>query len=85
MPELQQKETVTVGGKNYIVEDLSEESKYIIAQLQDLSQQQANMRARLHQIDMAMQGFEKNLEVSVKETSNQPSEEPSLTEEHIVQ
>lgn len=67
MPEVKQKETVNVGGKNYIVEDLSDKSKYFLMQLQDLSQQKNSMQARMHQIDMSIEGFEREFQNSLKE------------------
>ena len=85
MPEVKQKETVTVGGKNYIVDDLSDKSKYLLAQLQDLSQQQNSTRARLHQVEIAIQGFEKEFENSIKEESDQGTEKPPIEDEHIIQ
>jgi hypothetical protein len=67
MPEIANKETVNVKGKNYIIEDLSDKSKYFLGQLQDLGQQQRLSTARLHQIEMAVSGFEKEFEASLKE------------------
>lgn len=63
----EQKETVNVNGKNYVVEDLSEKSRYLLGQLQDLGNQQAMTRARLHQIDVCIQGFQSEFESSVTE------------------
>ena len=67
MAQIENKETVNIGGKNYIIEDLSEKSKYFLAQLQDLYSQKQASQARLHQIDMAVYGFEQELQKSIEE------------------
>ena len=84
MPDIQNKETITVEGKNYIVEDLSDKSKYLLSQLQDLSQQQNAARARLHQIDVALEGFDEMFKAAVKEVEELP-EEPTIPPENLVQ
>jgi len=73
----EQKETVNVNGKNYVVEDLSDKSKYLLGQLQDLGSQQAMSRARLHQIEVCIQGFQEEFEKSIDESENPPTEGPS--------
>jgi hypothetical protein len=65
--ETKQQETVRVGEKNYIVDDLSEKSKYMLAQLQDLDQQLRTHQAKAHQCDVAIGGFQLLFEESVNE------------------
>lgn len=55
--EQEQKATITIDDKNYVVEDLSEKAQYCIAQIQDLQQQETSAKARLDQIQVAAQGF----------------------------
>lgn len=55
--ETQEKPTITIDGKNYIVEDLPDGAKYCIAQIQDLQQQAQAARARVDQLEMSIRGF----------------------------
>ena len=55
--EQQEKATITIDDKNYVVEDLSEKAQYCIAQVQDLRQQETAAKARLDQLQVAAQGF----------------------------
>ena len=55
--EHQEKQTITIDEKSYIVEDLPEGAKYCLAQIQDLQQQGQAARARVDQLSMAEQGF----------------------------
>lgn len=55
--EQQQKATITLDGKNYIVDDLSDNAKYCLGQLQDIQQQTQVTRAKLDQLSMADRGF----------------------------
>lgn len=55
------KETINIDGKNYIIEDLSDEARYYVGQLQDLMQQKNLAHNKLHQIDMSINGFNQAL------------------------
>lgn len=55
--EHQEKQTITIDEKSYIVEDLPEGAKYCLAQIKDLQQQGQAARARVDQLSMAEQGF----------------------------
>jgi hypothetical protein len=55
--ETQEKPTITLDDKNYIIEDLPETARYCIGQLQDLQQQSQATRARLDQLEMSSRGF----------------------------
>lgn len=55
--EHQEKQTITIDEKSYVVEDLPEGAKYCLAQIQDLQQQGQAARARVDQLSMAEQGF----------------------------
>lgn len=56
--EEQQEPSITFEGKTHKVEDLSEQSKYFVSQIQDLSKQIGGARARVDQLEMARKGFE---------------------------
>lgn len=55
--ETQEKQTITIDEKSYIVDELPDGAKYCLQQIQDLQQQMAATRARLDQLGMAERGF----------------------------
>lgn len=65
--EQQEKATITLDDKNYVIEDLSEKAQYCINQLQDLQQQINLARGRLDQLAMSEQGFMDLLREAVAE------------------
>jgi uncharacterized protein involved in exopolysaccharide biosynthesis len=71
MTEVEEKPTLIFDGKNYVIDDLSDRAKYCVGQIQDLSQQANAAHARLDQLDVARQGFEKLL----REELEKPAEE----------
>lgn len=74
--EHQEKQTITIDEKSYIVEDLPEGAKYCLAQIQDLQQQGQAARARVDQLSMAEQGFVNALKEEI--TKAEASEEAEL-------
>jgi hypothetical protein len=57
MSEVQEKPTLVFDDKNYVIDDLSDQAKYFIGQLQDLNQQANAAKARLDQLEVARSGF----------------------------
>jgi len=57
MSEVQEKPTLVFDDKNYVIDDLSDQAKYFVGQLQDLSQQTNAAKARLDQLEVARSGF----------------------------
>lgn len=57
MTEINQKPTLTFNDKNYVIEDLSDEAKHIINQMQDLANQIATTSNRLEQLRMSQQAY----------------------------
>jgi hypothetical protein len=55
--ENQEKATITLDDKEYVVEDLPQAAQYCLQQVQDLQQQANAARARVDQLAMAEQGF----------------------------
>lgn len=55
--EVQEKPTLVFDGENYVIEDLSDQAKYLVSQLQDLNQQASASRAKIDQIEVARNGF----------------------------
>ena len=51
------KPVLTLNDKNYVIEDLSDQAKYCLAQIQDLEQQIGQSKARLDQLEVAKRGF----------------------------
>jgi len=57
MTEVQEKPTLVFNDKNYVIDDLSDQAKYLVGQIQDLTQQSNATRARLDQLEVAKKGF----------------------------
>ena len=76
MTEVTEKATLQLNDKNYVIEDLSDQARYIVAQLQDLKQQEAQTKARLDQIVVAAEGFKEMLEKQIEEDENPDKPEP---------
>ena len=72
--EQQEKATITIDDKNYIIEDLPDGAKYCISQIQDLQQQSVATRARVDQLEMANQGFMTALRAELDKMENPPTE-----------
>ena len=72
MTDVQEKPTLTFDGKNYVIEDLSEQARYLVGQIQDLNQQSRVARQRLDQLEVAKNGFTALLK---EELENPPAEE----------
>jgi hypothetical protein len=51
------KPVLTLNDNNYVIEDLSDQAKYCIAQIQDLDAQISQSKARLDQFEVAKKGF----------------------------
>jgi len=57
-----EQETFTLNGVDYSTEIISEEAKYYLGQIKDLQSQGERLRANLHQVDVATDGFTNLLE-----------------------
>ena len=71
-PEATEKPVLTFNDKNYVIDDLSEQARYCVAQIQDLDQQISQTRARLDQLEVAKKGFTQILK---DEVEGPPAEE----------
>ena len=83
MTEVTEKATLQLNDKNYVIEDLSDQARYIVAQLQDLKQQEAQTKARLDQVVVAAEGFKTMLENQIAEDEN--TDKPEEVEGEVVQ
>lgn len=68
--ETQEKQTITLDGENYIVEDLNDAARYCLGQLQDLQGQIGAARARVDQLMMSEKGFLEALREEVKKPAD---------------
>ena len=59
-------ETITIDGVEHNLDSLSDESKYMISQIQDLQKKAASLRFSLDQITVAQDVFTQNLVNSMK-------------------
>jgi len=50
-------QTISMNDKEYKVDDLSEKSKYLVSQVQDMQTQANQTRAKLDQIEVGIRGF----------------------------
>ena len=69
--ETSEKPVLTFDDKDYVIDNLSDTAKYFVTQLQDLSAQEAQAKARLDQVTVAQKGFQDLL----REELNKPEEE----------
>ena len=77
------KPVLTLNDKNYVIEDLSDQARYCVAQIQDLETQIGQSKARLDQLEVAKRGFTDLLttEVENPEEPEAPAEAGERAEE----
>lgn len=78
MTEVAEKATLVFDDKNYDIEDLSDQARYIVAQLQDLAQQESSTKAKLDQITVASEGFKNLLRNQIAEDENPIEEDETV-------
>ena len=54
--------TITMNGKDYDIDQISEKAKYLVDQLKDLQSQSMQLKARLDQVEVCSSGFTQLLE-----------------------
>ena len=62
----EQNNVITIDGKEYNAEDLSQDQNYFINQIKDLQAKAANLRFQLDQVTVAQNAFTNSLIQSVK-------------------
>jgi hypothetical protein len=70
----EQSNVITIDGKEYKTEDLSQDQNYFINQIKDLQTKAANLRFQLDQVTVAQNAFTNSLIQSVK-VEEEPKEE----------
>ena len=73
----EQSNVITIDGKEYNAEDLSQDQNYFINQIKDLQAKGASLRFQLDQVTVAQNAFTNSLIQSVK-----GEEEESVTDEN---
>jgi hypothetical protein len=66
MTDIQEKPTLVFNDQTYVIEDLSDNAKYLVGQIQDLMQQKTATQARLDQVEVARRGFEGLLQTELE-------------------
>ena len=74
----EQSNVITIDGKEYKTEDLSQDQNYFINQIKDLQAKAASLRFQLDQVTVAKNAFTNSLIQSVKGSE----EEESVTDEN---
>ena len=66
---------IVLNGTEYPVKNLEETAKYYVDQVQDLNVQMNQLKAKLHQIEVARAGFVSLLTVELESVSKNVEEE----------
>lgn len=64
--ETEQKPTLNFNEKDYLIEDLSEQAKLMVANLQDISRKLAEARMQIDQLEAARVHFTQMLEAELE-------------------
>jgi hypothetical protein len=73
-----QEPVLVLNDKKYIINDLSDEAKSCIVQLQSVQTQMNQTQATFEQLQMAFNGFNERLVVLVEGDNTEPVEEPTV-------
>ena len=73
-----QEPVLVLNEKKYIINDLSDEAKSCIVQLQNVQQQMNQTTATFEQLQMAFNGFNERLAGLVEGDNIEPVEEPTV-------
>tara|TARA_R110000868_G_scaffold247245_1_gene503735 strand:+ start:418 stop:654 length:237 start_codon:yes stop_codon:yes gene_type:complete len=74
MTDIQEKPTLVFNDQTYVIEDLSDNAKYLVGQIQDLMQQKTATQARLDQVEVARRGFEGLLQTELEKPPEEVAE-----------
>ncbi len=75
-----EKEKINYKGDEFLVEDLSEKSQYVVKQLKDLNTQIEGVKMRLDQLEIAYNSFTKILEEELEQDSEVKTENEFIAE-----
>ena len=72
-PEVTQDEPVLVlDDKKYVISELSDEAKYLVACLNNLGQKKQSIQMELDQVSVATEGFTARLKEAVESSDDEP-------------
>lgn len=76
-PEVQQQQepVLMLDDKKYVISELSDEAKYIVACLNSLSAKRQNLQMELDQVQVASQGFTDRLKEAVEKSPDEEDTE----------
>ena len=76
-PEVQQQQepVLMLDDKKYVISELSDEAKYIVACLNSLTAKKQNLQMELDQINVASEGFTSRLKDAVEESPDEEDTE----------
>ena len=76
-PEVQQQQepVLVLDDKKYVISELSDEAKYIVACLNSLTAKKQNLQMELDQINVASEGFTSRLKDAVEESPDEEDTE----------
>ena len=77
----QKTNVITIDGKEYNQEDLSQDQNYFINQIKDLQSKAANLKFQLDQITVAQNAFTNSLIQSVKGSEEEDETKASAADE----
>lgn len=64
-------EKIIIGEKEYPIADLSDQNKYLAAQIEAMAQKSGRLRMELDQVEMAKRGFEQALIASLADAEDE--------------
>jgi len=71
----QQSNVITIEGKEYKQEDLTDQQNYAIAQIRDLQRKSGDLKFQLDQVQASLDAFTNALITSVKQDEEAPEEQ----------
>jgi len=77
----EQSNVITIDGKEYNQEDLSQDQNYFINQIKDLQSKAANLKFQLDQVTVAQNAFTNSLIQSVKGSEEEDETKASAADE----
>jgi len=62
--------TVVLDGEHHVIEKMDDSGKYYVEQIQDLNNQMIQLRAKMHQVEVARAGFVELLRSNIESQEN---------------
>jgi hypothetical protein len=72
--QTENKETIEIEGKKYIIEDLTDKQRYYLAQIKECQNKSNMFKMQIDQMDMAAKSFTNNLIEDLKEKPEEEKE-----------